>query len=212
MNLLRCGNGHYYDADKYSECPHCMQMNRHDLTQTIPEAINVQPTEPLDFGGFTESAGNHADPIEPTDPPFDNVVIGESVPEPESDLTVGYYANLIEKEPVVGFLVCTKGHYFGESFEMKSGRNFVGRSRNMDIVLDMDTSVSRERHAIIIYEPRSRAFIAQAGDSHAMFYVNNEVVLTTQVLKAYDRISIGNSELMLIPCCGPEFSWEDEKK
>lgn len=208
MNLLRCGNGHYYDADKYSECPHCMQMNRHDLTQTIPEAINVQPTEPLDWSPTQD----HADPMGPVDQPFDDVDLGDPVSEPASDLTVGYYANLIEKEPVVGFLVCTKGHYFGDFFDLKSGRNFIGRSRNMDVVLDMDTSVSRERHAIIIYEPRSKTFIAQAGDSHAMFYVNNEVVLTTQVLKAYDRISIGNSELMIIPCCGPEFSWEDEKK
>jgi len=82
----------------------------------------------------------------------------------------------------------------------------------MDIILDMDTAVSRDRHAIVIYEPKSRKFIAQAGDSRAMFYVNNEVVLTTQELKTYDRISVGNSELMLIPCCGPEFSWEEEKK
>lgn len=210
MNLLRCGNGHYYDADKYSECPHCMQMNRHDLTQTIPEEINVQPTEPMDFTGKVPIPGDDG-PIGNGFGDFDVPEVPET-PEPEADLTVGYYANLIEKEPVVGFLVCTKGHYFGDSFELKSGRNFVGRSRNMDIVLDMDTSVSRERHAIIIYEPRSKSFIAQAGDSHAMFYVNNEVVLTTQVLKGYDRISIGNSELMLIPCCGPEFSWENETK
>jgi len=208
MNLLRCGNGHYYDADKYSECPHCMQLNRHDLTQTIPEAINVQPTEPLDFSGFTDSVGEHDKPA--VSEGFTE--IGVTVTEPEADLTVGYYANLIEKEPVVGFLVCTKGHYFGDSFELKSGRNFVGRSGNMDIILDMDTAVSRDRHAIVIYEPKSRKFIAQAGDSRAMFYVNNEVVLTTQELKTYDRISVGNSELMLIPCCGPEFSWEEEKK
>ena len=23
MNLTRCEFNHYYDADKYSECPHC---------------------------------------------------------------------------------------------------------------------------------------------------------------------------------------------
>ena len=24
MKVVRCGNGHFYDADKYSQCPHCL--------------------------------------------------------------------------------------------------------------------------------------------------------------------------------------------
>lgn len=23
MDLTKCNNGHYYDAEKYDECPHC---------------------------------------------------------------------------------------------------------------------------------------------------------------------------------------------
>ena len=25
MNLKRCENGHFYDADKFASCPHCAQ-------------------------------------------------------------------------------------------------------------------------------------------------------------------------------------------
>ena len=25
MNLIKCSNGHFYDADKCNECPHCRE-------------------------------------------------------------------------------------------------------------------------------------------------------------------------------------------
>lgn len=202
MNLLRCANGHYFDADKYAECPHCSQMMRHDLTQTVPIEIET-PNE----NNQTAAQPSVDIPMGPIDGP----VIGDPVPGGDDDVTVGYYSNLIGNEPVVGFLVCIKGEYFGESFTLKSGRNFIGRAGNMDVSLALDPAVSRERHAIVVYEPRARVFIAQVGDSHGMFYVNDKVVLTNEPLKAYDKLSIGNTELMFIPCCGPEFSWEDVK-
>lgn len=214
MNLLRCANGHFYDADKYSKCPHCEELKQHDVTVTIPMEIqdpgSLDVTEPLtaelpisgngpsDIGGFN--------PIDP------GAIYGGPEVTDNDEVTVGYYQDLIAKEPVVGFLICTKGEYFGEEFKLKTGRNFVGRSAAMDVVLDMDPAVSRERHAIIVYEPRSRTFFAQNGDSHGMFYVNDKVILSNEVLKAYDRISLGNTELLFIPVCGPDFTWDNEKK
>lgn len=204
MNLLRCANGHFYDADKYAKCPHCEELERHDVTVTVP--IEVQAPGEL---SLTEPLTAEI-PI-PQAPAFDIPSMTPPITRRE-EITVGYYQDLLSKEPVVGFLVCTKGEYFGDSFSLKAGRNFVGRAANMDVVLDMDPAVSRERHAIIVYEPRSRTFFAQCGDSHGMFYINDNVVLSNEVLKAYDRISLGNTELMFIPCCGPQFSWEDLNK
>ncbi|MBP3634464.1 MAG: FHA domain-containing protein [Oscillospiraceae bacterium] len=207
MNLLRCANGHYFDADKYAECPHCSQMMRHDLTQT--EAIEIEQPGKDSVTTTPPPEFPPQPPVSPVDPGDD---FGPGKFDSDADVTVGYYSNLIGNEPVVGFLVCTKGEYFGDSFSLKSGRNFIGRARNMDVILDLDPAVSRERHAIVVYEPRARVFIAQAGDSHGMFYVNDKVVLTNEPLKAYDKLSIGNTELMFIPCCGPEFSWDDVKR
>jgi hypothetical protein len=82
----------------------------------------------------------------------------------------------------------------------------------MDVSLAGDMSVSRERHAIIIYEPRAKVFIAQAGDSKELFYLNDKVVLSNEELKDYDVLSVGNEKLLFIGLCGPKFCWEDTKK
>lgn len=136
---------------------------------------------------------------------------------PDDDVpTRRYYeeaiATPVKAEPVVGWLVCTKGEYFGQSFTLKSGRNFIGRGRDMDICLEGERSVSRDRHAVIVYEPKERMFLAQAGDARELFYVNDDVVLDHVVLKANDIISLGKVDLMIIPCCTKEFAWEDLEK
>ncbi len=143
-------------------------------------------------------------------PAFVNTAVsGWEEPEEDENCTVGYYAQVIGVEPVVGWMVCIKGAYRGESFKLKSGRNFIGRAANMDIVLGADQSVSRLRHAAVVYDPKSRAFIVAAGDARELCYLNGEVVVTSQKLKAYDVLTLGNTELMLIPLCGEKFSWDD---
>ena len=156
-------------------------------------------------------------PMAPVSMPSLDAVVGQAqgidaAPSDDS-VTVSYYSQKITtpvlKEPVVGWLVCTSGKYFGQSFQLKSGRNFIGRSAQMDVCLEGENSVSRERHAIILYEPRERMFIAQPGDSRELFYINDEVVLDNAVLKPYDIISVGKVNMRIIPCCTKEFAWED---
>lgn len=81
----------------------------------------------------------------------------------------------------------------------------------MDIVIS-DSSVSREKHAVILYEPKKREFLAQPGESRELFYLNNEVVLNFEKLKAYDVIQVGNTKLMFMPFCSETFCWDDLEK
>ena len=97
----------------------------------------------------------------------------------------------------------------GKAFELKNGKNFIGRSHNMDIVLQGDANVSRERHAIVTYEPKGRIFFAQPGESRELFYVNGQVVLMNVELHDRDVLNVGNTKLMFVPFCGPDFSWDD---
>lgn len=131
----------------------------------------------------------------------------------DEEVTISYYSQKITdpvlSEPVVGWLVCTKGKFFGQSFNLKSGRNFIGREPQMDVYLEGEESVSRDRHAVIAYEPMGRIFLAQAGDARELFYVNDRVVLDNVQLKPYDTISIGQVDFRFIPCCTREFTWED---
>lgn len=80
----------------------------------------------------------------------------------------------------------------------------------MDISLSGENTVSRERHATIIHEPRQNIFIAQPGESRELFYVNGNVVLSPVQLKKNDMMQIGEVQLMLIPCCDEAFRWDEE--
>lgn len=187
MNLVKCPNGHFYDGSKFAECPHCAQT---DLQATMPlEPAKADSPAPLPFQQQSFAAS-----------PSDDAV------------TIGMYQKIIGVEPVVGWLVCIEGEYFGESFKLRSGKNFIGRASDMDIILGMDKSVSRNRHACIIYEPKSRIFIAQPGESKELFYLNEEVVLNNLKMKVNDVLQIGETKLMLIPCCNENFSWDDLRK
>lgn len=194
-NLVQCVNGHYYDADQFEDCPHCggktIGSDIYDGEETVSfesgveSGINDKPTEPLKM---------------------------DIVEDKEMTIGIGdYFNDEMQKktELVVGWLVCINGAYMGQSFELKAGKNFIGRNAQQnDIVLRDDQSVSREKHAIIIYDPKSRCFMAQPGMSHELFYVNDKVVLQTMELYSKDVIAVGKTELMFIPFCGADFSWE----
>lgn len=215
MNLVKCNNGHFYDQDRFQSCPHCggaagndnvtMPIVRNDgdddvtVALTQPGQVANTPIAPEPIGSSSlQAAVNIA---------AQDVSIN---PLEDDNKTVGFFSSAIGKEPVAGWLVCTEGEHFGEDFRLKSGRNFVGRSPAMDVSLQKDTTVSREKHAVVVYEPRGNTFIIQPGDSKELCYLNDKVVLMAQELKANDRLGLGKSELMFIPCCSPEFNWDKE--
>lgn len=245
MNLVKCSKGHYYDSDRFAQCPHCASTAGEDSVTVSLQTPSGAPDATEAFGADLKPSGDRDRtlgklPEEPitqksvnpdvpvpgaivtgrvqTDPGMENVIkkaggFDRNIQDDDSK-TMSFYDQVsasrkLKGEPVVGWLICTKGKHFGESFQLKSGRNFVGRSASMDVSLADEPTVSRERHAVIVYEPRARMFIIQPGDSRELFYVNDEVVLDSVTLKAYDDISLGKVNLKLIPCCCKEFAWED---
>jgi hypothetical protein len=194
---MRCENGHFYDGDVYVQCPHCGHQGRNDdltvgLTQGFEEDTSLLSPQ-------TESA-SLADAVQQT--------AGYSVGAVDNDATVGYYDQSLGAEPVVGWLVCIEGNNLGNDFRLKSGRNFIGRAQDMDVSIPGDDTVSREKHAIVVYEPKTYTFLVQAGDSKELSYLNDKVVLNPEELKANDIITVGNTKLMFFPCCNEKFNWE----
>ena len=110
--------------------------------------------------------------------------------------------------PVVGWLVCIEGSDYGKSFNLYGGKNFIGRAAEMDVCLANDVTVSRFKHATVIYEPKQRVFFAQPGESHELFYVNGSVVLVNTELKDRDVIAIGRSTFVFVPFCDQRYGWE----
>lgn len=220
MNLKRCNNGHFYDADKFTACPHC---NPTVSASEVTVAMNLEDMDPQ----VRSAAGAFADEDNKTVSLQDAVsaaVEQEAAPAAQGasasfasvasddSKTVSFYEASFGTEPTVGWLTCIEGDHYGKSFPLKSGRNFIGRNPNMDVALTGDQSISRERHAIVIYEPKAKCFIAQAGDARELFYLNDKVVLNNEMMKNYDILSIGNEKLIFVGLCGPEFCWENTEK
>lgn len=202
MNLTKCNNGHFYDSDMYASCPHCGGGGAENKTISFDGGTAPQIMETMDLDNFPQ----------PEDPPSS---MGD-YEDLDDFKTISIYQNdkveTTMMTPTVGWLVCTEGKFYGQDFRLKSGRNFIGRSPSMDICLSGENTVSRERHATIIHEPRQNIFIAQPGDSRELFYVNGKVVLSPTQLKKNDVLQIGEVCLMLIPCCDDAFNWEKDKE
>ena len=223
MNFRRCENGHYYDADKYMTCPHCGKMvssieatialETEDLPEEIMSRLSLDEDKPEEniraAGTENETPSLEEAVLEATAPRESDRERPEAY---EAEKTVSFYKDAFGTEPVVGWLTCIEGLHYGKSFGLRSGRTFIGRNPGNDVVLAGDVSVSREKHAVILYDPKARCFIAQQGDSRELFYLNDRLIISNEVLKAYDVISIGNERLLFIPMCGEQFCWEDTKK
>ncbi len=219
MNLVKCNSGHFYDAERYETCPHCsgavgndnltMPVNMMGKGDDVTVALNQNPA-PQDTMPLTEAmAAGGGSSLQDAVKAAQQGNLNNSPIADDDNKTVGFFSSLMGVEPVVGWLVCVVGEHFGEDFRLKSGRNFIGRGSGMDVCISKDLTVSRDRHGIVIYEPRGNMFLIQPGDSKELCYLNGEVVLSPQKLNAHDRILVGKTELMFMPCCTATFTWEN---
>ena len=233
MNLTRCTNGHFYDVDKFpGGCPHCNSNEGSEITVAANNLVSGGTAESV-----TVAMNSYAPPMDAYTVPMEpmganmgmDMTVPEIVPEPavatnnyntatynnsydDDSKTISIFSHSTKttgSEPVVGWLVCVSDSHFGQSFVLKSGRNFIGRGSDMDIVLGNDKAVSRDKHAIILFEPKKRDFLVQPGEARELFYLNDDVVLTTEKLKAYDVLSIGNTQLIFVPFCNEAIGWDD---
>lgn len=176
VNMVRCPNGHYYDASIYSKCPHCTG---------ITEQIKV-----------CEVCGESYDAKKYT-----------SCPHCQEKGTVALF-----QKNVVGWLVAIKGPHKGKDFRLQTGRNFIGRDDIMDVCLRYDNAVSRNKHAVLLYEPKGCTFFITPGESHELAYLNGEVLLDAKPLKSGDILTLGRSDLMFVPFCSADFNWEKDSE
>ena len=115
-----------------------------------------------------------------------------------------------DNDPVAGWLVVVKGPGLGRSVEIGAGANPIGRASSQKIRLDFgDTRISRERHAVVVYEPKARRFFLQGGEVRNLTYVGDTVVLTPVELTGGELITIGETQMKFVPFCGPQFGWPE---
>ncbi len=174
-----------------------------------------QPIEDELTAGFFSQ-----EPVEPKQPTASSSSLLEEIKSVTADndvRTVGVFSlgknasndqNPVE-EPVVGWLVCISGKHIGKDFKIIAGKNSVGRNSTNDVSLEGEESVSREKHAWIIYEPRKREFFAKPGESSGLTYLNEENIFDAKKLNRDDILEFGDAKFIFIPLCGESFSWSD---
>lgn len=225
--MTRCPEGHFYDPAKHAACPWCAlptDVGASQKTRAIrPEAAPALASPP-------PIAAHAPPPVPRVTPPVaappvvaPPAVVPPAVTPPvatppaaappaNATVRVGAIAKAgINTEPVAGWLVCLEGPGRGRDYRLHMEKNFIGRAPNMDVVLDGDSTVSREKHAIVIFDPRKKIFWAIPGESSGLVYLNGDIVNAPVQMNAHDILEVGQTRLALIPFCGDRYSWTKEE-
>lgn len=187
MAIVQCKNLHYYDDSKNSECPYCLKMESAGNMDGINEQMTSYMDVDMDDSNEVMTEG-----------------YGESVNE--YDKTISIFTDETHNELTVGWLVCRKGSEKGKSYVIHSGRNFAGRSADMDIFLSGDQKIEREKHFSIVYDPKSVSFYLVSGNGQA--FINGEALVDEILLNEGDIITAGDNDYMFIPFCRKGCVWE----
>lgn len=183
-NMQMCPSGHYYDKNRYSECPYCKPNT--PAPAPGPSPLNV--TVPLDQSAAPQPK-----------------------PTPNMDKTVRLVEQKAGYDPVVGWLVCVKGEDKGRDFRLHDGNNFVGRGGDMDVVLH-DLAVSAANHFCITYDRRHDRYFMSMGMGKEIVYVDDQP-LTANALTVQrgTRVEVGDTVLVFIPLSREDVQWDWEK-
>ena len=212
--MIQCKDGHFYDPAKHSACPWCVQP-----FDVAGEGKTTPLRPPIDDQGKTTPLRN----------PVAALSEDTNVPGSEDAKTQPLYLNRppapppaaaaapapapppaaasAPLEPVVGWLVAIEGPERGRDYRLRAERNFLGRAVENDISIASDPRISRNRHAIITFEPRKRTFYLSPGDASGLVYLNDDLLDKTTAIGPADRIEVGDTTLRLVPFVTAEFSW-----
>jgi hypothetical protein len=114
-----------------------------------------------------------------------------------------------EADPVVGWLVVVGGPGIGQYRPIFEGNNTVGRSAQNRIAIDFgDDAISGEEQAYIRYDSSDRSFLFVPNLAKTNVVSLNDKRPTAAVeLQAMDVITMGRTQLVFVPFCGPDFDW-----
>jgi hypothetical protein len=153
--------------------------------------------------------------MELNDPPTTRVVRGRDKAEESPARTqlvrgkASVKRGTFETDPVVGWLVIVGGPGIGQYRPVFEGNNTIGRSDSNRIAIDFnDEAISSEEQAYIRYDSSDRSFLFVPNLAKTNVVSVNEKRPTGAVaLTAMDVITMGRTQLVFVPFCGPEFDW-----
>lgn len=232
---ITCNAGHLYDSDLYSSCPYCKNgvneinfnaggRNFGEAGGTVaPQGFGKNPGAPNAAAapqGFGRNFGEPNGTVAPQGFGRGSLGPGENATVPpkgfmkEKDTkTVIHFQKKTGIDPVVGWLVCTKGpeSLKGKDFSLKAKINTIGRGDKNDITIKYE-SISENEHAKIAYDHKHNNFQLLPAGSSQIFYLNDQPVYMPMPLKSYDMIEMGDIQLTFISFCNEKFQWSVQEK
>jgi Inner membrane component of T3SS, cytoplasmic domain len=187
--MTRCPEGHFYDPAKHNSCPWCAL--------------------PADSGGGEQKTKPvHAPPAMPVTP-ASAPSAGAHPAGAGATVRYGMSTKAEKADPVVGWLVCLEGADRGRDYRLHAEKNFIGRAPHMDIAIENDNTVSREKHAVVVFDPKKQTFWLLPGEASGLVYLNGEMINSPAPIKRDDVLEVGQTKLVLFPFCGDKYSWNE---
>ena len=196
QKIISCPKGHYYDANRYTQCPICASGG-FSLTEDplYPGSGSGDRPLPKAEGDFSHTI----DPLTPAQP-GSNMSKTQFV---DVDTPAGAPA------PVVGWLVAVAGPCRGTDYRIHTGSNYIGREVG-DVCIKGDSTISAEKDANVTYVPQTKRFyIAHELGKNVLLVNDLPVIGGGMELHNYDRITIGTTQLVFVGLCGERFNWTD---
>ena len=238
-NLIKCANGHYYDADKNKSCPYCSEgaQKKKDIVMQGDMSADLDDVKTVAMNISGGKPGRRSIKIPKVSgqivtPPADlwkqreikedqkeelvhdiTEVLHAVKPLPveqDEEKTVALNQFSTGVEPVTGWLVCMSGKDRGVDFRLIRGRNKIGRDIMMDVSLRHDMTISRKEHCSIVYDDRSNQSFLVPGNGTLTYY-KGEILRQPQQLKSGDEIDIGETKFVFISFCEGGRVWKEEE-
>ena len=174
------------------------------IGESSHSSANNAPTALIDVGSGAARTPSPAAPKPVQVDPGHTRIIGYSAPSTDG---------VKSTEPVVGWLVVLSGPGKGNHRAVYNGSNTIGRGANQRISIDFgDDTISSEQQAFLVYDGKKRQFqlVPNLGRPN-LVHLNDSALLSNAELNAKDRITMGQTTLLFVPLCGPDFDWNDMK-
>ena len=141
---------------------------------------------------------------------------------PSTDKTEIYHGGMAAKfstsanfedidDPIVGWFVVVKGPGLGQSVNLGSGMNSVGRDPSERVSMPFgDTLISSKDHVRVIYDDETRAFLIAPGGGSNVTKVNKQIVASPIALENYALVQLSKqTHVRFVAFCNDQFDWSD---
>ena len=209
MDLKKCKIGHFYDGDKYPECPHCKDNVKERVTQTnerkrITESKkNSTVTQAL--GSIEEKRQEREEKKSSSRRPIDDTYVEDI--EIKSVEVIEKKIKRKDLGPVVGWLIGISGSAYGHSFELFATSNTIGSSSENVVIIEEAAGICSKSHCIICFDINTLNFYLDYDNSGGKIKINNYSINQNVYVNYMDVLEIGDSTYAVIPLCRDGFSW-----